>query len=246
MKLLHEILKSLPSTLVPVRKVIIGVHWTAVCSTGCGLASTMLSSQHPHHAPIRDVGELHHRTAQELAEWILSDNLLEASIGMAAINSLTQVDKSRLVDINAAEVIKEKSKGRNLAVVGHFPFVEKINHIPLYCWVIEKQPVGDDFPEEAAGEYIPQADVVAITGTAFINHTMEHLLSLCRPEAMVMVLGPSTPMLPLLFDHGIHCLSGSRIVDEEAAISTIQQGASFPQVRGVQLVTMGDGINIFP
>lgn len=241
MKLLHSILTALPADPVPVRKVIIGVHWTVVCSTGCGLASTMLSSRHPHHAPIQDAGELHHRTAQDLAEWILSDNLLEASIGMAAVNSLTEIDESRLVDINAAEVIKEKSKDRNLAVVGHFPFVEKIRKIPRNCWVIEKQPVGDDFPEDAAGEYIPQADVVAITGTAFINHTMKNLLTLCRPGAMVMVLGPSTPMLPLLFDHGIHYLSGSRIVDEEAAIATIQQGASFPQVRGVRLVTMGDG-----
>jgi Tfp pilus assembly protein FimT len=35
------------------------------------------------------------------------------------------------------------------------------------CWVIEKRPFGDDFPEEAAQEFIPQADVVAITGTLF-------------------------------------------------------------------------------
>lgn len=238
MKLLHSILTALPADPVPVRKVIIGVHWTVVCSTGCGLASTMLSSRHPHYVPIQDAGELHHRTAQDLAEWILSDNLLEASIGMAAINSLTEVDECRLVDINAAEVIRVKSKGKNLVVVGHFPFVEKLKDIPRNCWVIEKQPFGDDFPEEAAGVYLPQADVVAITGTAFINHTIENLLALCQHDALVLVLGPSTPMLPLLFDHGFNFLSGSRIVDEEAAIATVQQGASFPQVQGVRLVTM--------
>ncbi|HPC06172.1 MAG TPA: DUF364 domain-containing protein [Anaerolineaceae bacterium] len=238
MNLLEALLAALPVDHVPVRKVVIGVHWTAVCSKGCGLGSTLVNCGPHGHSSIRDVGSLHHKTAQELAEWILSDNLLEASIGMAAINSLTEVDEGRLVDINAAEVIKEKSKDRNLAVVGHFPFIEKIRNIPCNCWVIEKQPFGDDFPEKAAGEYIPQADVVAITGTAFINHTIEYLLSLCRPSTMVMVLGPSTPMLPLLFNHGIHYLSGSRIVDEEAAIATIQQGASFPQVKGVRVVTM--------
>ena len=240
MKLLHSLLAALPVDPVPVCKVVIGVHWTVVCSKGCGLGSTLVNCGPHGHSSIRDVGSLHHKTAQELAGWILSDNLLEASIGIAAINSLTEVDEKSLVDINASEVIKKNSQGKNLVVVGHFPFVDRIKHIPNNCWVIEKQPFGDDFPEEAANEYIPQADVVAITGTAFINHTMEHLLSLCRPDALVMVLGSSTPMLPLLFDHGINFLSGSRIIDEDAAIATVQQGASFPQVQGVRLVTMGD------
>ncbi|MEN6300397.1 MAG: DUF364 domain-containing protein [Anaerolineaceae bacterium] len=103
------------------------------------------------------------------------------------------------------------------------------------CWVIEKRLFGDDFPEEKAQEFIPQADVIAITGTALINHSIEGLLSLCPSDSIVTVLGPSTPMTPLLFDHGISFLSGSRVIDEEAAITTIQQGASFPQVKG----TMG-------
>lgn len=240
MKLLQNILAALPEDPVPVRKVVIGVHWTVVCSKGCGLGSTLMNCGPHGHSFIRDVGSLHNKSAQELAGWILSDNLLEASIGIAAINSLTEVDENRLVDINASEVIRKNSQGKNLVIVGHFPFVDRIKDIPNNCWVIEKRPFGDDFPEEAAYEFIPQADVVAITGTAFINHTMEHLLSLCQPDALVMVLGPSTPMVPLLFDHGINFLSGSRIVDEEAAIATVQQGASFPQVQGVRIVTMRD------
>jgi uncharacterized protein (DUF4213/DUF364 family) len=109
--------------------------------------------------------------------------------------------------------------------------------------VIEKRPFGDDFPEEASQQYIPQADVVAITGTSFINHSISGLLALCRPEALVMVLGSSTPLSPLLYDYGISFLSGSRVFDENAAILTVQQGAAFPQVKGVRLVTMSkDGI----
>ena len=47
---------------------------------------------------------------------------------------------------------------------------------------------------------------------------------------------------PMLFNYGISFLSGSRVIDENSAISTIQQGATFPQVNGVQLVTMSKGI----
>jgi len=54
----------------------------------------------------------------------------------------------------------------------------------------------------------------------------------------VLILGPSTPLVPLLFDHGIHYLSGSLVLNEADTVRTVQQGASFPQVEGVQVVTM--------
>lgn len=242
MKLLEEILATLPETKIPIRKVIIGVHWTLVASKYCGLASTMVKQEQHGHSQVRDVGTLTEKSAQELAQWSLSDNLLEASIGMAAINSLLEIDEKLFQEVNASEVIGKECKNKNLVVVGHFPFVDKMKTITRNCWVIEKRPFGDDFPEEKSKEFIPQADVIAITGTAFINHTIEDLLSLCSPSSVIMVLGPSTPMATLLFDHGISFLSGSRVIDEEAAITTIQQGASFPQVKGTRLITLREGI----
>jgi uncharacterized protein len=238
MALLSALLETLPINPIPVRSVIIGVHWTLVCSKHSGLGST-LTDEGPHgHSAVRDVGFLHQKSAQELAAWVLSDNLLEASIGIAALNSLNDIDESLITEVNAAEVIARESMEKNLAIIGHFPFIERIKQTTRNCWVIEKRPYGDDFPESAAQKYVPQADVVAITGTAFINHTIEGLLALCRPESTVIVLGPSTPMHPLLFEHGITYLSGSRVIDEAAAITTIQQGAAFPQVSGVRLITM--------
>jgi uncharacterized protein len=238
MKILESLLNQLPAEPVGIKNVIIGVHWTLVSSKYTGLASTMVNDG-PHGVPgLRDVGQLHQKSAQELSQWVLSDNLLEASLGMAAINSLIEIDESRMVQINAAEVIAKESKDKNLVIVGHFPFVERMKTIAHNCWVIEKRPFGDDFPEEASKEFIPQADVIAITGTTLINHTIEGLLSLCRPESLVMVLGPSTPLTSVLFKYGVSFLSGSRVIDEDAAITTIQQGAAFPQIKGVRLFTM--------
>jgi uncharacterized protein len=239
--LLKRILRTLPLDPVPVRKIIIGVHWTLVASNHCGLGSTMVEEGPHGHAAVRDVGILHQKSAQELAGWVLSDNLLEASIGIAALNSLIEVDERQLTEVNAAEVLARESTGKNLAIVGHFPFIDRVKEITKNCWVIEKRPYGDDLPETYARELIPQADVVAITGTAFINHTLQDLLSLCRPDALVMILGPSTPLHPMLFDHGITYLSGSRVIDEDAAVTTIQQGATFPQVKGVRRLTMTRG-----
>jgi uncharacterized protein len=238
MNILDGILDTLPIDPFPVHKVIIGVHWTLVSSKYCGLGSTMVLQEQPGHAQIRDVGHLHEKSAQDLASWVLSDNLLEASIGIAALNSLLVFNVGSTTQDNAADILARDSQGKNLAIIGHFPFVDRLKTTTKNCWVIEKKPFGDDFPEEAAKEYIPKSDVIAITGTAFINHTIEGLLKLCPPKSIIMILGPSTPLSPVLFKYGITYLSGTRIIDEEAAINTIQQGASFQQVKGVQIYTM--------
>lgn len=239
MSIFSELLATLPPDPIPVRNVVIGVHWTLVASRHAALASTLFNCGPHGHSQMRDVGKLIGKSAQELAGWMESDNLLEASVGIAAFNSLVEVDQNRLrQNVNASEVIEQKSRDKNLVIVGHFPFAPRMKSTARNLWIIEKKPYGDDFPEDAAQDLIPQADVVAITGTAFINHTIEGLLSLCRPDATVLILGPSTPLVPLLFDHGIHYLSGSLVLNEADTVRTVQQGASFPQVEGVQVVTM--------
>ncbi|MDI6768913.1 MAG: DUF364 domain-containing protein [Anaerolineales bacterium] len=237
MNILDDLLDSLDMD-APVRTVLVGVHWTAVYSRFCGLASTFTGDKPHGHAPARDVGRLHEKSARELAEYARSDNLLEASIGVAAINSLLAVDESGAVEVNAVEMLIEHGRGRNVALVGHFPFIPKLRPAAGQLWVLEQRPVEGEYPTEAAAELIPQADVVAITGSALINHTLDGLLALCRPQALVMILGPSTPLSPVLFAHRATILSGTRIVDETAALRTIGQGASFQQVEGVRLLSI--------
>ncbi len=236
MSILDHLLTSLPDD-APLRSALVGAHWTVVCSRYCGMAATLMDD-HPHgHSPVRDVGHLHTKTARELAEYARSENLLEASIGVAAINSLLDVDESRAVEINAVQVLIEHGRGKNVALVGHFPFIPKLRPAVGQLWVLEQRPAEGEYPAEAAADLIPQADVVAITGSALINHTLDGLLALCRPEALAMMLGPSTPLSQLLFNHGVSILSGSRVVDEPSVLRTVGQGATFQQVEGVRLLT---------
>ncbi len=237
MDLLDDLLASLPND-VAVRSVLVGAHWTVVCSRNCGLASTLTGNQPHAHEQVRDVGRLHLKGARELAEYARSDNPLEASLGVAAINSLLGVDERNAVEINAAEVLAEQGRGKNVALVGHFPFIPKLRERVGQLWVIEQRPSEGEYPAESAADVIPQADVVAITGTAFINHTLDGLLALCRPNAQVLVLGPSTPLSPVLFEHGATILSGARVTDEAAVMRTVAQGATFQQVEGVRLLTL--------
>lgn len=238
MDLYDDLLSQIPAEEIPVKRILIGSYWILIHSLRGGMAAVLTGRGKSGEIPIRDVGKLHQKSANELAGWIRSDNLLEASIGMAAINSLLPVDESQLIQINGSEVIARYGRGKNISMIGHFPFVEKTAQVAKNFWVIEKRPIGNDLPENAADEYLPQSDVVVITGTTFTNHTLPHLLELCRPDALVMILGPSTPLAPILFRHGIKMLAGTLVDDEEAALLTIQQGAVFQQVKGVRLVNL--------
>jgi uncharacterized protein (DUF4213/DUF364 family) len=241
--LLQALLAGVPAEPIAVRRVLVGLHFTAVCSLGCGLSAS-LANERPHHShPVTDAGNLHERSAQELAHLALSPNLTEASIGMAALNSLISVDLASCEEINAMEVLAQQAAGKRLAMVGHFSFVDRLRRLASHCWVIEQRPGPGDLPESAAKEILPQADVIAITATAVINHTIDQLLSLCPSHAAVMLLGPSAPLAPLLFERGVTILSGAHVIDEGAALQSIEQGAIFPQVNGVKLLTIRKNID---
>lgn len=236
MKLLNDLLSQLNMD-APVRSVLIGAHWTVVCTRRCGMAATLMS-EHLHGDPhVNAAGHLLQKSTRELAELALSDELLEASVGLATINSLLDVDESLAVEINASEVLTTRGRGKNVALIGHFHFIPKLRESAGQLWVIEKNPTGDEYPAEAAADLLPRADVIAITGSAILNHTMDDLLAYCPRTATVMVLGPSTPLSPILYEHGVTIISGTRVVDEAAVLRTVGQGASFRQVEGVKLLT---------
>jgi uncharacterized protein (DUF4213/DUF364 family) len=238
MRILDDVIDSLPHGETQIGEIHVCTNWTAVLSRTCGLASTVKEEGHPHRG-VRDVGHLTEKSAFELALYSRSENLLEASIGMATINSLIEIDESTCVEANAYEILLEKGRGRNVGVVGHFPFISLLKETAKKLWVIEKRPLDGDLPEEAAEEILPQCDIVGITGTTFINHTLADLLAQCK-GSFVALIGPTTPLTPVLFDYGIDVISGSKVVEPQKVIRFISQGATFKELHhhGVKLLTM--------
>jgi uncharacterized protein (DUF4213/DUF364 family) len=235
MKILDDLISTLREDSA-VQGIYVCVFWTAVVSRHCGLAST-LHEGHPHHKIVREPGKLRSKSALELAEYAKSDHLLEASIGMAAINSLIDIDEARCTEKNAFEALAEKGKDKNIAIVGHFPWIPKLKKIARNLWVIEQRPREGDLPAEASEEILPKADVVGLTGTAFTNHTIEKLLELSKGKFIVMI-GPTSPLSPVLFDYGVDVIGGTKIVDPEKVVRFITEGATHIQTEGIKHLNM--------
>lgn len=237
MKIIDDLILSLKEEDCPVRNVHVCVFWMAVLSKHCGLFSTFKEEGPSHEKGVRDVGRLTQKMAIELAEYAKSSSLLEASIGMATINSLIDIDESKCIEKNAFDLILEKGEGKNVAIIGHFPWIPKLRESIRNFWVLEQRLREGDLPAKEADRILPECDVVGITGTSFINHTLEGLLSLCK-KALVILIGPTSPLSAVLFDHGIDAICGSKIIDPDRLIRSISEGATFKEVAGVRLLTM--------
>jgi uncharacterized protein (DUF4213/DUF364 family) len=231
-------------TDVPVRQVLVGAFWTAVVldtePPRCGLASTLHGATHEKGPPVHRAGHLLECTARDLVAWLTSSSTLEASIGMAALNALLEVDQTVYTEINAEEVILALGTGRRVAIVGHFPFVERVRSAASECWVVELHPRPGDIPADRASEVIPRADVVALTGTSLINHTFDDLVGLCRSDTFVLLLGPSAPLSPVVFEWGVDGVSGTLVVEPDRVLRSVAQGATFRQIKrggGLRLLT---------
>jgi len=222
----------------PVRRVQIGPFWTAVLADRCGLASTSSPGHRHDEAPVREAGRLTERSGLELARLATSESFLEAAVGVAAINALLEVDEARTVEMNARDLLLEQGRGKRVALVGHFPFVPALREAAGQLTVLELAPRPGDLAADEAERVIPEADVVAITGSGFVNGTVDRLLGLCRRDSFVVLLGPSTPLSPILFDYGVDVLSGTVVSDAETAMRHVAEGASFRQIRGVRMVSL--------
>jgi uncharacterized protein len=241
MNIFQSIIEHIPKD-APVTEVRKGLYWTAVVSAHCGLASTMIkevcSDADQENATLFSYTG---RSALELAKLVFSDNISEASMALAAINSLIEVDEPKCVEMNAEEFLVNRGAGNNVSVIGHFPFTERLREVTENLWIIEKHQKPGDFAESEAERYLPQSDIIAISSTTLINHTLMSLLNLCPERSIKMLLGPTTPMTEALFGFGIDIISGSKVVDGRKALKYISEGANFRQLKktgAVKLLTM--------
>lgn len=243
MKILNKITAGLVDGYV--EKICVGANWSAVVvetdgQRRCGLASNPIKDFKPDQTLQDTIANLEQETALQLTQLVMEQDRLLSGVGMAAINALLPQTPNLWVNGNAGDLIAEKGKQKRVALVGHFPFVNDLRQKVDRLDILELRPREGDFHASRAPEIIPQADVVAITSMAFINSTMDGLLALCPPQAYVIILGPSTPLSPLMFSAGVDMLCGSIVEKIDPVCTSVLNGDSFQQVKqiGVRLVAI--------
>jgi len=182
---------------------------------------------------LKGSGELTKKSALELAEYAKSWNLTEASLGVAAINSLIEPQGVKYTDINIFDFIYNKFSNRKnkIAIIGHFldkkiDILRKIGDV----FIIEKNPQEGDLPDTAAEYILLESDIVVITGTTIINKSIERPIQLSK-NAFTVVVGPTTPMSDVLFDYGADVLAGVYVKNPERVMRKISECGSLADLK---------------
>ena len=225
----------------PLSRVAIYPYFTIAKSRRMGAAMTLLDSTavaDQHSREVHHVGEIESRPLAEILAWTDSDHPLERSIGVAALNSCLPLETLTFHDGNALDLALRLGTGKHVVVVGHFPRLGELRAAARSLAILEKKPLDGDLPAEAAPEIIPHADVVAITGVTFLNDTLEGLLALKRPGAIVIVLGPTVPLSPALLDRGVDIIGGAWIDDEPRVEAILRHGGMPRRGKGMRYVLL--------
>lgn len=172
---------------------------------------------------------------REVASYIKSWNPYEAALGHAAINAwYNSPDAARAAGIvlNPRANMEDRQndpfitcqntiRGKKVAIMGHFPYIEQL--IEPICELSIFEDTEDDnsyfadtYPYAACEYMFPEQDVIFLPSHTFSSRTLPRLLELSAGAYLILV-GPTTPMTPLLFDFGIDNLSGFIIMDGKKA-----------------------------
>lgn len=242
MSVLETLLTDVPAGWRTV-DVYVGANWTLVLaqdnqgSQRAGVAATPSAIaadsrfQLGHFALYDD--------AQAMARLLLSDDETEAAVGLATLNALNQPDENMLSNADAADWLAAHSIEKSVAVFGRFPFVEdEIRPFARQVWVFEQNPQPGEFGAADMNAILPQAEIVAITSSTIVNHSIDSILAQTTPDSIVALLGPSTPLDVKLFNYGISALFGVQVVDVPQTVESVTAGEGFRTMHGVERIGM--------
>lgn len=226
----NDLVASVKENMAPM-DVLVGLNLTAVETKNLGIASTVFDLKSPF-IKIESAGKFKDLTTIQLVNKLKSVNPLEASLGLAALNSTIDISEN-MQTINAYQIIEEKAAGNNVCVIGHFPFVERLKKISKKCRVFEKRPRPGDYTSEELFTALPDCKVLVITGQTIINGSIGKILNASEHTYKIM-LGPSTPLSPVLLDYGIDVIGGTFIHDKRTVKKYITQAAHYRELTGVE------------
>jgi uncharacterized protein len=238
-QLIDELIQSMHHPSAVIVDIAVGSHFIGIRADDdgklcAGLASTLGAV--PTDDERQMVAGMVGKTLGEAVGQLKSPRGFSISIGAAALNAGITVPQ-RQPDFEASEIMAEKGKAGETVLVGDFPFTgwlrQQVNTLHLF----ELQKVAGRTPPDQWDDILGRCQVLGLTGTTLLTRAMATYLEKA-PQAYTIIIGPTTPLSPVLFAHGADVLAGSQIVSPDPVFDGIRQGMSFREFKklGIQFV----------
>jgi uncharacterized protein (DUF4213/DUF364 family) len=244
--------EKFPAPLQEVRvdDLVIGIFFTGVkLSTGhAGVAFTPIG-EIPEAvccpttaARMPQAGSFEGNSVSDILRYALDPNVLKSAIGVATLNAISQLiiesegeKELHLVKDRDGFDLLNIQPNETVSLIGAFgPYIRRLRMMGNPFFIVEKNPQTlrpDEMkyfkPEPEMASALEKSDVVIITGTAIVNHTIDNILSHIAGERRTSIIGPTASMIPYAFyQRGVHIMAGVRITDPKMMIRILMQGGS--------------------
>lgn len=178
------------------------------------------------------------RNAVDVLIWLISDNQLNRSLALAVANGLAVSRKLDSINGDIRSVARINSSD-TVVMIGHFGTIanDLREHCELLIYDMKATGGTNLNSSPPVEESLSKCNVALITATSLLNETADQLITASRDSREVVLLGPSTPLVPEAFrDTPVTLLSGVRAVDAEI-LSVISEGGGMktfkPYVRKI-------------
>lgn len=235
---------------ITVERVVIGIFFTGVkLSNGSGGLSFTPIKEIPEAvccpSSLRAspwTGKFHGRPVEDFIETLFDQSPIKRTIGIAVVNALSThcweqappVDYSIERGSDALETI-EIPDDANIVVIGALvPILLRLKNRGKPFSIIEMDPrtlKADEMPfwvpVERTAEVVSKADLLVITGTSLLFHSLEAILACVMKGAQVIVVGPTASMLPgAFFRRGVTVLGGDLVTRPDDLLDILSEGGS--------------------
>ena len=211
----------------------IGLGYTAVLLDNgrCGLAYTLHEQEFESCCVVPEAGKLIGRSAGELIPWTDSSDVISCAVGLATVNAVV-APPDDTVEADIASLLPVHDDD-TVGMVGFFgPLVPIFRERSRDLYIFERKPDPGYgiLPDSEAVNLLPACQVVILTATALLNHTIDRLLDLCGDAREIAILGPTTPFVPEAFRRrGVTLLSGLEVMDSGRILQIVSQGGGTRQ-----------------
>jgi uncharacterized protein (DUF4213/DUF364 family) len=164
----------------------------------------------------------------QLLDLYKSDDEADRSIGLAAVNAISQsVFRQSHFELPAAADSMgqlDLQTGDHLGMVGFFPsLVRKLSAQNIQLTVIEKKKhlieTNKDVHITADVSELNNCNKVLSTASTLLNDSLDEVLAHTKAAEIIVVVGPTAGFLPdPLFARGVSAIGGSQIIDVDKAI----------------------------
>lgn len=220
---LAESVKAAP----PVDRVIIGFNWTLVRAGDlCGIARSP-SRDTEGARTIRPESGFVGRSLRDLAQYLKSMDPLQRALGLAAVNAYwnrTDPPNETVGYLSPRGGLASiEAPGNGAIIVGGFRGA--LQRLPE-ARIVEREPKDGDIPADEAAAAYAEASILAITAQTLMNGSLAPILSASDMVPYRLLVGPSCPACPVLFNYGLDEVFGAVIIDPDAAETFILESGT--------------------